>query len=323
MNRRDVLTTLPAGIAVTAAGLISTPIAAQSGAGAGAGAGQVTAAQRFRIGDMVVTALSDGYIELGRNVLFGISDEDYAALLDDAFVEGEAVRGAVNAYLVESNGERWLIDTGTGNGLGPTLGELPANLAAIGVMPADIDRIIITHMHPDHIGGALVDGQAVYPNAEMMIGSTELNFWNSESNKAAAPEATHGLFDAAAALVAAYGERITPVGDETDLLPGVDSIKMHGHTPGHTGVMLSSGKDSLLVFGDAIHVPQIQLQRPDVTIAYDFDQSAAATTRAQVLDRAAADRQMIAGIHMGFPGIGHIERRGNAYGFVPAPWEYF
>jgi glyoxylase-like metal-dependent hydrolase (beta-lactamase superfamily II) len=108
---------------------------------------------------------------------------------------------------------------------------------------------------------------------------------------------------------------------ETDVFPGVRTVELHGHTPGHSGYMISSGRESLLIWGDIIHVPEIQVPRPEVTIEFDTDPQAAAATRRRTFDRVAADRQLIAGMHVHFPGYAHVVKRTGSYAMIPEPWD--
>jgi glyoxylase-like metal-dependent hydrolase (beta-lactamase superfamily II) len=106
-----------------------------------------------------------------------------------------------------------------------------------------------------------------------------------------------------------------------EVSPGVTSMPLHGHTPGHSGYMIASGNDSLLIWGDIVHVPDIQIPRPEVTIEFDTDPPAAAATRKRVLDMVTKDRQLVAGMHMHFPGFAHVVKRGDEYMMLPEPWD--
>jgi glyoxylase-like metal-dependent hydrolase (beta-lactamase superfamily II) len=319
MHRRDFLRS---GTAVTIAAGSGLTLTLRRATAAEHGA-IVAAAQRVPVGEMTVTALSDGYIPLDSSVLIGIDEEGFAEAAQAAFLDPErAVRGAVNAYAVQVGEETVLIDTGAGALFGPTLGDLPANLAAAGIDPGSVGSIVITHLHGDHFGGAAVDGAKAFPNARMILTETEHGFWTSEDIKASAPEEVRPFFDTAAAAVSTYEDALELLPDGAEIAPGLVYEHLPGHTPGHNGVMLSSGDASLFVWADTIHVPHVQFAMPEVGIAFDVDRDLARETRARVLDRVVADRQAIAGMHLPFPGIGHVETATEGYRFVPTGWHY-
>ena len=317
MHRRTLLTTAP----LIGLGAALPPAVAGAQAQNGAPAA-LPAAQRFRVGDATVTALSDGAFRLDP-VLLGIDPEVYAELMRGAFRDPDAYLTAVNAFAVEAAGGVILVDAGTGAAMGPALGQVPGNLAAAGHAPEDVTLILATHLHPDHVGGAVTaDGAARFPGAELAVSEAERAYWTDEAVRAAMPAEVQSFFDLAAAVLAAYGDRLRVFEGEEEVAPGIASLPLPGHTPGHAGFMLTSGNDALLMWADTVHVPPVQLARPDVTVGFDVDPAQAAETRAGVLDRVAADRLMIAGAHMTFPGLANIEAAGDGYRAVPAGYPY-
>ncbi|WP_208352854.1 MBL fold metallo-hydrolase [Pseudaestuariivita rosea] len=320
MKRRDFLITAPAFTAGTLTlGAAPSILRAQTAGGVT----QVTAAQRFRLGEMMITALSDGYLQFGPDLLQGIDAAGFNDLVQQAYRDPANYLGAVNAFAVETGDELWLIDVGTGVGIFETLGVLPVNLAAAGYTPDQVTRILATHLHPDHIGGAVADGAALFPNAVLHVAEADRAFWTDTTIRDQSPEGIRGFFDLAMAAVGLYQDRTQVFEGEADLVSGVTSVPLPGHTPGHMGFMLESAGESLLVVGDILHVPAIQLARPDVTIAFDVNQDAARASRMDLFGRVADTGQMIAGMHLPFPGIGYIETAGEGYRWVPAGWQYF
>jgi glyoxylase-like metal-dependent hydrolase (beta-lactamase superfamily II) len=187
-----------------------------------------------------------------------------------------------------------LIETGLGDYLLPTAGKLQQNLAAAGIDSDSIDKVLLTHMHPDHSAG-LTDpktGRKLFPNAELVVHENEPRHWNDDAALAKASERARKLYFQCAR------EQMAPC-----------------------GYMVSSGKESLLIWGDIVHVPDIQIPRPEVTIEFDTDPQAAAATRKQVLDMVAADRQLVAGMHMHYPGFAHVVRQGDSYLMLLEPWD--
>ncbi|SFC63392.1 MBL fold metallo-hydrolase [Tropicimonas isoalkanivorans] len=318
MDRRHFMMTASASLLAAGSGAI-VPIRVR----AADGGMQVTAAQRFRVGDMTVTAMSDGFIPLDPSVMQGIEPEGAARILEDNHYDPANIHGSVNTYLVETGGDTWLIDSGADGVFGPTLGGVAGVMQALGKDPAAISKLIITHMHGDHIGGAVMDGSSFYPNAELVVTESDVNFWTSDEIQAKAPDAFKGAFDLAKGVIAAYGDRVKTISGEADVAPGIVARPLPGHTVGHTGYMLESKGQSLLIWGDTLVVAAIQLAKPEVTTVYDTDPAQSVATRKDLLASVAGTGQMVAGMHMPFPGVGYVESAGEAYAFTPAHWEYF
>ena len=181
--------------------------------------------------------------------------------------------------------------------------------------------VLLTHMHPDHSNGlADVDGNRLFPNAELVLHAAELAHWHDDTAMARADE-TGRLrnFQAARDQAKPYRDRTrTFTGGE--VFPGVTAMPFPGHTPGHTGYMIASGGHSLLIWGDIIHVPEIQVPRPEVTMAFDVDPAQAEATRRRVFDMVATDGQAIAGMHVHFPGQAHLVRHGTGYALLQDAW---
>lgn len=283
---------------------------------------QIPGVYHRRIGDIVVTALSDGYLDGTVDVLRNITPDNANQMLTDAFRPGR--RTSVNCYLIHSAGRLALIETGSGDYLQPTAGKLQANLKAAGVDPADIEKVILTHMHPDHSAG-LTDpktGQKFFPNAELVVHENEPRHWQDDGAMSNAAERAKKLyFQCAREQMAPYHNVTQTFSGPTEVFPGVRSMPLHGHTPGHSGYMISSGKDTLLIWGDIVHVPEIQVPRPEVTIEFDTDPHAAQATRRRTFDMAATDRLLIAGMHVHFPGFAHVVKNGDSYAMLYEPWD--
>jgi len=264
-----------------------------------------------KIGDIEVTALSDGILAAPLDVVLGMDKAEAERLT----AKKDAVPISVNAFLLRLNGKWALIDTGAGNTMGPTLGMLPDRLRAISVAPEKIDTIFLTHLHPDHSNGLVDDaGRAIYPNAEVILHETEAGFWLDRDASAGESERVRRNIAKAAVTTAPYRRRMRKVRDG-EVMPGVSAVLLPGHTPGHTGWLIASGKESLLIWGDLVHLAAIQIPRPDTGLVYDVDPQAACATRRRMFDRVAADKLRVGGAHIDFPGFGYIVRKANGFAF--------
>lgn len=282
---------------------------------------QVPGYFRLWLGEMEITALHDGTIELDTGLLQHTFVADLNYLLEKAFVGNPKMKTAVNAYLVNTGKQLVLIDSGAGQLFGPSLGRLAANLAAAGYEPANIDLVVVTHLHGDHIGG-LVDGQdkAAFPAAKLLVAKAESEFWLSEQAAAAAPEKLKPFFAMAKAAVAPYqaSGNYGTFEAGVELAAGVVAVAAAGHTPGHSAFRLFSGQEELLVWGDVVHAHAVQFARPGVSIEFDIDGKQAIATRRQLMKSSAASKILVAGMHLPFPGIGRVRDDGHGvYSWVP------
>jgi glyoxylase-like metal-dependent hydrolase (beta-lactamase superfamily II) len=282
---------------------------------------QIPGVLHRRVGDIVVTAISDGFLDGSIEVLRNITPDEARQILSDNF--RPARRTAVNAFLIYAAGRLALIETGSGNYLLPTAGKVPENVRAAGVDPADIDTVLLTHMHPDHSAGLtdMTTGKPNYPNAELAMHENEPRHWFDDAKMAAGTDREKKLyFQAGREQVLPYKSRWR-LFKSGEVFPGVTAIPRHGHTPGHTTFMVSSGKEQLLIWGDTVHVPEIQTARPEVCMEFDTDKAAAEASRRKVFDMVATDRLLVTGMHLHFPGFAHLVRRGSGYQLIPAAWE--
>ena len=265
-----------------------------------------------RVGDFTITAISDGYLTAGLDVLSNIDVAD-AAGMQRAAGQQQPSALHINCYVVRGAGRTILVDAGAG-GIKQWGGRLKDNLRLAGIEPAAIDTVLLTHAHPDHVGG-LVNGagQVAFPNAELVAHRREVEFWRDDGNLSRASERARGNFRIARQVFDAYGDALR-VFDAGKVLPGITALPLPGHTDGHTGYVLESGDQGLLVWGDIVHFPHIQIKRPDVSIAFDHDASQAVATRSRLLDRVSSERLLIAGMHLGEAGFARIRRTNGEYG---------
>jgi glyoxylase-like metal-dependent hydrolase (beta-lactamase superfamily II) len=273
---------------------------------------------RIMVGDIEVTPVSDGTVDLPVDTLLHQKPEATRAALEKAHLKAP-LETSDNTYLINTGSKLVLVDTGAGTLFGPTLGKFVANLKAAGYKPEQIDEIYITHMHGDHVGGLVANGQRTFPNATVRAGKADADFWLSQANLDKAPADKKGFFQGAMASINPYVQagKFKAIEADGELVPGVSALAEHGHTPGHTSYVVESKGQKLVLIGDLIHVAAVQFDNPQVTIGFDSDEKAAAAARKTVFDAAAKGNYLIGGAHLPFPGLGYIATQGKGYRWVP------
>jgi glyoxylase-like metal-dependent hydrolase (beta-lactamase superfamily II) len=309
-------TTLTAAIALGVFGAVVAPLTAT--AAAPMVKTQASGFYRIMVGDFEVTAINDGTISLDAAKLLSEPAAKTNAALKKSF-ESNPIETSDNAYLVNTGTKLVLIDTGGGALLGPTLGKLLTNLRAAGYSPDQVDEILLTHMHPDHLGGLTVNGAIAFPNATVHADRRDADYWLSQVNLDKAPPEAKGYFQGAIASVKPYSDagKFKPFDSDGELVPGIRSVATYGHTAGHTSYIIESKGQQLMVVGDLIHVASVQFDNPSVTIAFDSDATAAASTRKKVFSELASDGALVGADHLQFPGLGHLRSAGKSWQWVP------
>ncbi len=284
---------------------------------------QGPAAYRYRLGDFQLTAVYDGtwFLPIDGRFVTNASGTAVNEALAAAFLPPDIMPISITALLVNTGSKLVLIDTGSAGQITDTAGFLNANLAAAGHTPHDIDIVLISHFHPDHINGLRTkDGGKVFPNAQILAPEPEWTFWMDDGNQSRATGSVFRYFRNARRIFADIAKDVQRFTPGAEIVPGIVSLPAYGHTPGHTAFTVQSGTQSMLVMSDTVRNPELFARHPDWQPIFDMDGPLAVTTRRRMLDRAAADRMLVGAYHFPFPACGHMVKTATGYELVPSMW---
>jgi glyoxylase-like metal-dependent hydrolase (beta-lactamase superfamily II) len=278
---------------------------------------------RFKLGTIEITVVSDGTLAFPAETLWGDRAEDARGLLTSTFQPSSPVGLQINTILVNTGDKLVLIDAGCGvDKFQNTAGGLLGNLAAAGYAPGDIDMILFTHCHFDHLWG-ISDGKnasLLFPSAEFVASETEVAFWSAPDLPGKVSPKQQPLVTQANLKLASPRLRLIKAGAE--VAPGVTTFDTAGHTPGHMSVHIGSGREEMLLTGDVVVDSAIGFLHPEWAFGFDLDVPLATKARIAFLDRAAADKTLVGSYHLPFPGFGHVVREGSGYRWLPADWQW-
>ncbi len=276
---------------------------------------------RMMLGEAEVTIVSDGTLPLGppKGTFVGVPDDEVKKMLSDNFLNPENVVLEQNSPIVNTGDKLILFDTGMGTSkaFGPTTGRQQKSMAEAGIKPGDIDAVVLSHAHIDHIGGIVgTDDKPLFPNAQYYITQSDFEFWIDEGNKLAdvwKPFVAHARKN-----LLPVRDRIVFIKDGQEFLPGVQAIAAPGHTVGHTIFTVSSAGKSVVFLGDLSHHPVLLLEKPRMEFSFDSDPKQAAATRVKLLDMIATNKLPVMSYHYAWPGFGNIAKTGEGFHYYPA-----
>jgi glyoxylase-like metal-dependent hydrolase (beta-lactamase superfamily II) len=326
LSRRRLL----AGVAAAGAATALTPLGAMTArAAAPPAAAQAPGFYRYKVGTIECTSINDGArtFPLPDTFVKNVKKEEVLAATEAAYMPKGMVTVPFNPQLINTGGKLVLIDCGSGMAAHEqtkgAVGRLLQNLAAAGVDPKSIDVVLMSHLHPDHTNGIrAADGSMAFPNAEIMVPTKDWEFWMSDENaaKAQSNEMMKNYFANVKKIYTGIESKVTRYDWGKEVAPGITSIAVPGHTPGHTAFAIASGGSKVLIQSDVTNIPELFLRNPDWHVVFDVDPTAAQETRHKFYDMAAAEKATVVGFHFAFPSIGHVEKDGTKYRLIPVAW---
>lgn len=269
-----------------------------------------------QVGEAEVSIITDGTFTFTPDLFPETDPARISALLEAAGTPEIATN--FNAVLIRHADRVILADAGPRDLFGPTCGFLLDGLAELGVTPDQVDTLLATHLHPDHIAGMITPaGAAVFPNATLHVAQADREFWSEEANFAGALSGIADWAKLAQAVLAAYGDRLAVLAEGVEVAPGITGLALPGHTPGHFGWRLDSGAAGLIHVGDIVHAPALQVADPEIAISFDLDMDQARTARKRLLDQLASERTLFTGGHFLQPAFNRLVREGQGYALEP------
>lgn len=286
---------------------------------------QVPGFYRFMLGAFEVTVLSDGSYTLPTRLLgTNVPREKVRAFLEANLLDPDERASHVNIPLINTGKELVLVDVGGGMNWMPTAGKLTDNLRASGYEPEQVDKVVLTHGHPDHLWGLIDEFEEAprFPNAEYIIAAAEWDFWTTDKAMKTLPEMFLGFAIGAKKHLPPVAEKTRRIKPGEEIVPGIVTLDTPGHTTGHMSLAVASKGESLLVTADTVTHPFISFEHPGWWPRTDLDAARAEKSRRKMLEMAATDKHLTLVYHVSFPGLGHVARKGTAYRWVPATWQW-
>ena len=276
---------------------------------------------RFNLGDAEVTVVSDGPLPLGppKGTFVGVPDEEVRKMLSDNFLSPDNVVLEQNSPIVNMGDKLVLFDTGMGTSqlFGPTTGRQQKSMAEAGIKPEDIDAVVFSHAHIDHIGGVVdASGKVLFPNAQYYIAQSDFDFWTDEGKQSSSLK---DFVVHARKNLLPIRDRLVYFKDGQEFLPGIQAMAAPGHTVGHHMFMVTSNGKSFAFLGDLTHHAVLLLEKPLMEFSYDTDPKQAAQSRVKMLGMLAANKTAVMSYHFAWPGYGHVAKAGDGFHYYPEP----
>jgi len=319
LSRRSIVK----GVAMLPLATATAGLAGPAYAVAPASGEQAPGFYRFRVGGFELTNIYDGELarQLDASLIPNASPDDILPVIAAAGLPTDHIDNPYVFTSINTGTQLIMVDVGTRGKFAPPIAFGARNMTAAGINPADVDLIVLTHFHPDHLLGLTDrDNNPVYPNAQVAVGASELKFWDDDKAMARAGEQLRPFFGFARRSIAPYRDRMRTFGDGDVISPGLQAIATPGHTPGHMVIQVADGDDQLLILGDAISLPYIFVRHPEWHQIFDMDQDLAEQQRWKILRRAADENLRVVGAHFPFPAIGRIIADGDSFNYAPEQW---
>jgi glyoxylase-like metal-dependent hydrolase (beta-lactamase superfamily II) len=320
LNRRDLLVGGTAAAGAYMAGSFM-PLIAQNSPDFGTPSVVQVGFRKQKLGDMEVIALNDGVLRrpLAAEFVRNAPLDQVKESLKSQNLPTDFIDIPFTAFLIVAGSRRILLDTGFADNGGATTGRLMANLNAAGFKADDIDTVVISHYHGDHINGVRNKaGQLVYPKAKIMVPTVEHAFWMDDARMEAAPAPMKGAFQGARRVFAGLSaDQLQQFEPGKDIIPGLKSVAAFGHTPGHTLFVAESKGEKFAYVADTTNIPQLFARNPDWAVQFDMNADAARDTRRKTFEMIVNEKMMAGGYHFPFPAFGRIEKLGGGYDFKP------
>jgi glyoxylase-like metal-dependent hydrolase (beta-lactamase superfamily II) len=325
LSRRSLLVgTAAAGVALAGAKTIVLPANAAAPVAGKQNAGWY----RYKLGSFEVTVVTDGNNTnpLSDAYVANAPKADVNAALEALFLPKDKVAHAYTPVVINTGSKLVAIDTGLGLGMFEqskgAVGQYHTNLQAAGIDRNAVDVVIISHFHGDHINGLVgPENKPAFPNAEIMVPELEAAFWADESNASKLPEVARPQMGNVKRVLGIVGNKVTKYQAGKELVPGITAVASPGHTPGHSSHVVASGDSKILVQADiTAGAASLFARNPQWQFVFDTDKAQAVETRKKLYEMAAAEKMMVQGYHFPFPAMIYVEKSGNGFRLVPAPW---